>query len=615
MTIAYLDGRRFRRVVIAGAEWVRRTREEINKINVFPVADGDTGTNMALTLSATAGVLRDSRETALGRAAEQAAEAAVMGAKGNSGLILAHWFLGLSDAFGARRRLPADEVPESLRAATHSVYRALDTPVEGTIISVMQAVSDCACKPGEHQADLARLLERMLAAGETALGLTREQLAVLREANVVDAGALGFVNFLDGALRVVHGEVLAAGDPVATGHDFAHDLPHSADVISERFCTEVVVRGKRFDAESLKRRFHGHGSSLLVAATANLFKLHIHTNEPDEILRMAGRLGVIEERKVDDMLRQCEERGSHAMQPLVALAEQPATVAVLCDSTADLPAETRRRHGMEMAPLQLLFGDAVFRDQVDMDTPAFYQRLQSDPHHPTTSQPPPREFVDALDRVRADREAIIVTLSSALSGTHRSAESAVKLAPHPRVEVFDSGSASLGLGMMALNAARLAETGAELSVILDWLGRWREDTGLLFSLQTLEYLRRGGRIGAASALLGGLLGLRPILTFQDGRITPLGRARGAREAMRKVGKELCNRLPEGSRVRLGLVEIGDSTALDEIAEQVARRCDVVEIIRGAVTGVIGAHAGPGAWGVFYQRVRDDDPLAPVAAGV
>ena len=611
MTISYLDGRRFRRVVVAGSDWVRRTREDINRINVFPVADGDTGTNMALTLSATASALRNSTETRLGRAAEQAAEAAVLGAKGNSGLILAHWFLGLASAFGPVRRVRAEEVPESLRTATERVYEALDEPVEGTIISVMQAVSRCACEPGRHRGDLGHLLVSMLEAGQAALARTPSQLAVLREADVVDAGALGFVNFLEGAERALRGEAVPELHESPLHTDFEHDVPHAEEAISERYCTEVVVRGQRFDAKALKRRFHAHGSSLLVAATPELFKLHIHTNQPDEVLRIAAKLGIIEERKVDDMLRQRAERGGAAIRPLVTLAEQPSSVAVLSDSTADLPLETRRRHGIEMAPLQVLFGDQVFRDQIDLDTAGFYEKLVSDPHHPTTSQPPPREFVDALDRVRADREAVIVTVSAGLSGTHHSALSAARLAPHPRVAVFDSASASLGLGMMTLNAARLAALGADTDTLLAWLARWREDSGMVFSLQTLDYLRRGGRIGAAQALVGGLLGLRPILTLEAGRVAPFARARNARDAIGKVTASLAERLPDGSRVRLGLVEIGDAAgALDTVAEDVVRRCEVLEVIRGAPTGVVGAHAGPGAWGVFYQRVRDDDPLAP-----
>jgi DegV family protein with EDD domain len=261
-----------------------------------------------------------------------------------------------------------------------------------------------------------------------------------------------------------------------------------------------------------------------------------------------------------------------------------------------------------MAPLQVLFGDKVFRDQVDLSSEAFYERLQTDPNHPTTSQPPPRAFVEALDRIRPDRPALIATISSRLSGTFKSAKSGAALVSHPRVVVFDSASASLGLGLMTLNAARLSAKGASMEDLTHWLERWRDDTGLVFSLATLEFLRRGGRIGAAKSIIGGLLGLRPILTFEDGNIVPLAKARGDREAFQRVLEVLKKRLAGFSRVRLGLVEIGSTGALDRVETELKDSMDVVEVVRGAPTGVIGAHAGPGAWGVFYQRVRDDDPL-------
>ncbi|HEY5789136.1 MAG TPA: DegV family protein, partial [Gammaproteobacteria bacterium] len=377
--------------------------------------------------------------------------------------------------------------------------------------------------------------------------------------------------------------------------------------IDARYCTELIVRGCRLDATALRRRFSGHGSSLLVATTGEVFKLHIHTDHPDEVIRLAERLGALEERKVDDMLRQRDERGQ-LVAPLQPLAEQPPTVAVVCDSTADLGADERAALGIEMVPLQVLFGDTVYRDQVDLDTPSFYRELTGNPHHPTTSQPPPRAFVEAFDRIRGDREVLVVTLSETLSGTAKSARSATRLVDHPRVEVFDSRSASLGLGLLARNAARLAARGADMATLLHWLERWRADSGLVVTLATLEYLRRGGRISGARSLLGSLLGVRPLLTLEDGAVVPLGKARGAEEARRQVESALAAVLPAGSRVRLGLISIGDDHLADATAAWLAERCEVVETVRGVPTGVIGAHVGPGAWGVFYQRVGDDDPL-------
>ncbi|MDX1594488.1 MAG: DegV family protein [Gammaproteobacteria bacterium] len=605
MPITYLDGRRFARVVVGGADWVRHTRDQINRINVFPVADGDTGTNMALSLSATAAALRDLDERDLGPAVRTAAEASILGAKGNSGLIMAHWFLGLSRALGERARVGLREFADSLHGATDAVYAALDTPVEGTVVTVMRAVSEHAAARADDVADLAELVHALVEVGREALERTPQQLAVLRDAHVVDAGALGYVNFLEGARRVVRGDPL----PEAAAPLFAESAhpPLSEDELDARYCTELIVRGTGFDEADLKQRFAPFGNSLLVATTGELFKLHIHTDHPDELIRVAGRLGHVEERKVDDMLRQREER-DHAVAPVIPLDEQPRTVAVVCDSTADLDAGARRSLGIEMVPLQVLFGDRVFRDQVDLDLDGFYDLLRDDPHHPTTSQPPPRAFVEAFDRIRPDRQVLVTTLSATLSGTHKSARTAARLVDHPRVEVFDSGTASLGLGLMARNAARLARRGADMEELLRWLARWREASGLVFAVATLEYLRRGGRIGRASSLIGSLLRLRPVLTLRDGEVVPLARARGDAETVRLVENHLENTLPPDARLRVGLVGIDTDTRLDELEAWLRARWELVECVRSIPTGVIGAHAGPGAWGCFYQVVSDDDPL-------
>ncbi|MCB1741259.1 MAG: DegV family EDD domain-containing protein, partial [Gammaproteobacteria bacterium] len=454
-----------------------------------------------------------------------------------------------------------------------------------------------------------------------ALANTPNQLPVLQKAGVVDAGAQGFVNFLRGVARRLLGLAPPALDDAVLEVEIDHAaMDHDPASVQERFCTEVVVIGSGFDDKRLRRLFRPHGSSLLVASTGRVFKLHIHTNHPDEVIRLAGRQGEIRERKVDDMQRQLEERGGPRQPPLIEHALQPATAAVLCDSAADLPEPLRRAHAIEMAPLQVLFGDRVFRDQVDLDTESFYALLGEGRDHPSTSQPPPREYVAALERIRSDREVLIVSLSEALSGSIDSARQGARLARQSRIEVFDSGSASLGAGLLALNAARLAASGANVDQILCWLERWRDDTGLVFALASTEYLRRGGRIGMARGLLGKLFDVRPILTFEQGRIVPLARARGDAEMLARTQAALDERLPEGSRIRLGVVWTGSTrpdrgngdeagASLGErLVAHVRGRCEVVETFRAPAGGIIGVHAGPGAFGVFYQRVREDDPL-------
>ena len=608
MGIEYVDGRRYGKAVVAGADWVLHTREHLNRINVFPVADGDTGTNLALSLAATASVVRHLDERDLGLVAGRVAEAGILGAKGNSGLLMAHWFLGISRRVESSARVDARGLAEALTGAAREVHAAVSDPVEGTILTVMRAASETADKVARAGHDVERLLDEILHTAEETLAKTPDLLPALKEANVVDAGAAGWVNFMRGVRRAIRGEPPPdwseedLGSALGDGHP--EDLP--PEEITERYCTELICRGRNFEAGRLRRLFANDGTYLLVATTGKVFKLHIHTNHPEQVFRKAEKLGRVEERKVDDMLRQQEERGEGRTR--ASLSAQPDTVAVVTDSTADLPPDVRERHGIAMVPLQVLFGDRVYRDQLDLDTETFYRRL-AEGESPTTSQPPPRAFVEALEGIRPDRSVVVLTIAASLSGTHGSAKSGARLAPHPRVEVIDSRSASVGLGLMAVGAARLAERGASVDEIVRAVETWRTRTTIVFRLASLEYLKRGGRISAARALLGNVLGLRPILHWDGEGISPVARSRGDADAFRKVMTAVERDAPRGSRIRVGLVaatDVGDP--LDAAEKELREHWDVAEVLRGGITGVIGTHTGPGTWAVMIQRVEEDDPL-------
>jgi len=196
--IAYVDGPRLARSMYAAADWVAAGREELNRLNVFPVPDGDTGTNFSLTLRAVTDALQALGDATLAETAQTMARAAVLGARGNSGMMLAHFLLGFADAIGNRRTATAQEIARALRHATVALYASLDEPREGTILTVAREAAAAAERAAAASPDIGEFMRRMLDEGEVRAGRTPELLSALKEAGVVDAGGKGFVRMLEG---------------------------------------------------------------------------------------------------------------------------------------------------------------------------------------------------------------------------------------------------------------------------------------------------------------------------------------------------------------------------------------------------------------------------------
>src|SRR6185436_16577680 len=220
IAIAYVDGPRLARSVYAAADWVSAGREELNRLNVFPVPDGDTGTNFSLTLRAVADACRALGQASLGETARTIARGAVLGARGNSGMLLAHFLLGFSDSLGDRATADARDIATAIRRGSDTLSASLDDPKEGTILTVAREAAAAAERAAADSPDLTLFMQRLVADAEQALARTPELLAVLREAGVVDAGGKGFVRMLEGVVRFIEGDPIL---PVAPGSSGEQD--------------------------------------------------------------------------------------------------------------------------------------------------------------------------------------------------------------------------------------------------------------------------------------------------------------------------------------------------------------------------------------------------------
>jgi len=599
--IAYLDGRRFRRLLIAGVHNVERHRAELDRINVFPVPDGDTGTNLALSLRSIAAAVRPLDSRSLREVVRSAADASVLGARGNSGMLFSHLLLGFAEAIGDRHRAAAAEVARAFRVAADRLRGVLEDPREGTILTVASDMADAS--DAVSRDDLVRWLRDVQSAARDSLARTQELLPVLTEAGVVDAGARGLVEFFEGVLQLVEGRLSADELAVASMREdagapslyAAREAGFGAD--EGRYCTQVAIRGNIPPTAELRSALSGLGTSTLVVRSGGVAKVHIHADRPDDVVEVLRRFGDIASKRVEDTM-------------LAGTARHHT--AVLTDSAADLPRAWVERHGVTVVPLQVIVGDSVYRDGVDLQSDELLD-LMLDPANPVpkTSQPAPAAFRAACRRAvdHGAEELLGVFVSGAVSGTFASATAVLREFEEVPATAVDSRSGSLGVGLLVIRAIELLERGLSLPDVVAELRRVRDQSNVFFTVDTMEHLLRSGRIGRTRAWLGGMLDVKPILTLTaDGRIEPIDRARGREAVVERVLALVDERVGRSREIRFGVAHFGAPDTADEIARLLRSRYPAREVLVGPAAAALGVHTGPGAWALAYQ-IEDGGPTS------
>jgi hypothetical protein len=304
-------------------------RRRIDDLNVYPVPDGDTGTNLTLTARAIMEVLEASTASDRATLAKELTRAALMGARGNSGVIFSQILRGAADALGEAGLLDAATIRRAFRAASDAAYRAVRRPVEGTMLTVIRELAEEAEDPRNADLDHAALLKRLIERGEDALARTPDMLAVLKEAGVVDAGGAGLLEIVRGVSAALSGEPLPDAPP-EDAHEAGIDAIHQ-ELSEFRYCTVFVVEGEWLDAEALEAELERLGDSLLVVGDETALKIHVHTDEPGKALAFGTALGTIEGVEIANMHRQTEQRSERILEsvPDPGLTLETGVVAVV----------------------------------------------------------------------------------------------------------------------------------------------------------------------------------------------------------------------------------------------------------------------------------------------
>ncbi|HUX38456.1 MAG TPA: DegV family protein [Rectinemataceae bacterium] len=641
MKIGYIDGNRLRRALIVGAERLMERAAQLNAINVFPVPDGDTGTNMASTARSIAIALRHSGPLPLGSSLRTAADSALAGARGNSGAILAQFIQGLAEELGEEIRITTRRFAGALRAASARTRAALGKPREGTIITLLDDWALAAEKEAAASDDFLVVLGRAHDAAEASLARTTELLPELKKAGVVDAGAQGFFHVLEGIMAFIAGGRLrdigarfrhpgpsteraasaeAQAATVVTADAMSPEAGHpglEASVLAAageagnyRFCTEFFANALSetgaIDLPSLRAALESLGDSLVVAGSSRRLRVHIHTNRPSVVFRLASSFGELSAMKVDDM--ELQRR---------IVARSGRTCALLIDSAVDLPDDERLELLVERVPVQVELAGRRWLDRDGLRPEEFVSLLHAMPSaQPSTSQPSPADFARKFDLLLASaREVVYVGIAEVLSGTleggRRSGAERARAAGKPgAVSVLDSRSISVGAALVARRAAQAAAAGADGAAVLRVAKEAAAACRLLVAVPELAGLIRSGRLGAVKGLVLRAFGLRPLLGLdKEGRPIAVGLYAGARRGIPAILASLARSLPRGRGIEALVAHVDAPESASALAKAIEKGWKTRGPVKvTSVCPALAAHAGLGALVLAYL------PTAPGGEG-
>jgi DegV family protein with EDD domain len=594
--VRYLDAVRLQRGLAAGLKSLVAERHYLNRINVFPVPDGDTGNNLAQTASAALGALAARSHDNIRELTTAVADAALDGAQGNSGVILAQFFQGLADNFADGARVNTREFSDALTAAAAYTRTALENPREGTILTVIDATAAAAREAATE--DFSELLPLLRTRALTALNETRNQLEELRRAGVVDAGAHGFFSILDACVDYlfegsIDAPLVAAEIPDDSG--FAELHPDLQD-LTYRYCTECLVNGSALDIAGMRELLHPYGNSLVIAGSRKRMRIHIHSNDPEAVFEAVSKQGEVTKTKADDMIGQA--RTLHRLD---------RASAIVTDSAADIPEEILSELDIHMVPLRVQFGNESFLDKTGISPAEFRAELRTNPDRPGTSQPTQGDLRRMFEFLGTHFEQVTsINLGAELSGTYQGAVSAAaRTEASEKITVIDSSNVSVGQGLLVAFAARTAASGIHGQALHDRIVAEKARIRTFALVTDLTNAVRSGRVKPALKTLADWLRITPVLTnTRSGKVGVSGYLPGRFDLVRRFAKLIARDLDGNCEWEIAIARDKEqSDKAEQLIAELSKSHPYVNVAWQTEIGpAFGVHAGMNALVVAVRQI-------------
>lgn len=515
---------------IQGAKQVMNNRHHLNEINVFPVRDGDTGSNL---FSMMRSIITESQTGITPKATvESVSDAALRGARGNSGIIFAQYLSGMSVEMADGTDITLEHFALASDRAVQYAYDAIENPVEGTMITVMKVWGKALVRLMGSQQDPLLTMDIAYGELEESLKATQYQLKDLKKAGVVDSGAKGFAYFIKGMIDFFRNGEVSVELEVDLNKDILDEPLHiEHQTITHRYCTEGLLEGDFIDIPAIRSDLSHLGDSLVVAGNSRRCRIHIHGDQPAKIFEVLYKYGNITYQKADDMVKQ-----------QMVVEETHGKIALITDSIADLPQSFIDDHQIHIIHQNVLFRDISFIDKLTITPEKILDYSKDDVHLPTSSQPDPKHIENVLGYLKSYYEsAIVMTVASVLSGTYSNVNRVAKELSDDtfKISVIDTKQNSGAEGLLVAKAAAFIDDGLSHQAIVDRIEALIPKSKILVRVKTLDNMIKSGRLSTKAGKIGKVINLKPIVTLDhEGKGALDGVAFSIEGSLKKLKKHL-----------------------------------------------------------------------------
>ena len=579
----------FKKMMEASAHKIVLHQEEINKINVFPVADKDTGYNLAATLLGIEGVISQRNYNFISQLAKDIKEGAMINARGNAGMIYTGYLIGLLDKVKGLNSIDATRFSVAMRKGAKAAHSAILNPVEGTILDVVDAAAAKAYEVArlKKEKNIIKVLEEAEKVSQQALAETKEKLEVLKQNDVVDAGGLGFVKILEAWLESLKGVEISKKEVAAPILE-----PGTEGKFDYKY--EVIFRIEKKEAsdlENLKESLAKLGGSIDFLDSGKEIKIHIHTDFPEKIKEEIKNFQILEWR--------LEDLKTQSPNPV-----QKGYLGLVVGETANLPRGFLEKNRIEAVPFKI-----IFPEKDETSTGNFFERIKRLKKLPTTATATFNDYFNAYKKSLEKFEKILViTLPSRLSGAYsqaRIARSTFKKPEKNNIFVFDCFTVEVAEGLIVMKTQELISQGKKIEEIIEKLKRFCPKVKLLGLIDNFRYVVRGGRVKMPLIFMGlatflQKIGIKFLLGLEDGKVKFSG-IRFNKGAAEILAAEVKKR-SEGKKIKVAISFAEDREKAREL-EKIFQDNPKIEIsFISPISPLIGVHTGPGVLIVAFYPV-------------